>query len=126
MRFFIYPIAVFAMLLERRYQKTMASILAAYHQFRMQFGPGKAFYSDGEGALSNDIAKAVLKARGTELRILARGQRATTIEARNCILRHLLHVMEAKHTLCSPDYCMKPCLPPTRSPFIMRCLHATP
>eukprot|EP00959_Pyramimonas_sp_CCMP1952_P168742 3525340-Pyramimonas_sp.AAC.1 len=41
------------------------------------------------------LAEAVLEARGTELRMGARGQRATTIEARNSILRHLLHAMEA-------------------------------
>eukprot|EP00959_Pyramimonas_sp_CCMP1952_P006053 126693-Pyramimonas_sp.AAC.1 len=62
----------------------------------MQFGPAKVLYSDGEGALNNDTAKAVLKAKGTELWIRARGQRATTIEARNGILRHLLHAMEAE------------------------------
>eukprot|EP00959_Pyramimonas_sp_CCMP1952_P009733 203089-Pyramimonas_sp.AAC.1 len=50
----------------------------------------------GEGALNNDVANAVLKAKGTELRMRARGQRATTIEARNGILRQLLHVMEAE------------------------------
>eukprot|EP00959_Pyramimonas_sp_CCMP1952_P215841 4514670-Pyramimonas_sp.AAC.1 len=53
-------------------------------------------YSDREGALNNDTAKAGLKAKGTELRMRARGQRATTIEARNGTLRHLLHVMEAE------------------------------
>eukprot|EP00959_Pyramimonas_sp_CCMP1952_P337499 7067824-Pyramimonas_sp.AAC.1 len=62
----------------------------------MQFGPAKVLYSDGEGALNNDPATAVLKAKGIELRIRARGQRATTIEARNGILRHILHVMEAE------------------------------
>eukprot|EP00959_Pyramimonas_sp_CCMP1952_P382662 8018310-Pyramimonas_sp.AAC.1 len=46
------------------------------------------------GALNNDAAKAVLKAKGTELRIRPRGQRAATIEARSGILRHLLHVMK--------------------------------
>eukprot|EP00959_Pyramimonas_sp_CCMP1952_P055757 1165178-Pyramimonas_sp.AAC.1 len=35
-------------------------------------------------------------AKGTELRIRARGQHATTVEARNDIIRHLLHVMEAE------------------------------
>eukprot|EP00959_Pyramimonas_sp_CCMP1952_P150938 3158777-Pyramimonas_sp.AAC.1 len=53
-------------------------------------------YSDGEGALNNDTAKAVIKTKGTELRMRARGQRATMIEARNGILRHLLRVMEAE------------------------------
>eukprot|EP00959_Pyramimonas_sp_CCMP1952_P435225 9113330-Pyramimonas_sp.AAC.1 len=62
----------------------------------MQFGPAKVFYSDGEGALNNDAAKEVLKVKGAGLRMRARGQRATTMEARSGILRHLLHVMEAE------------------------------
>eukprot|EP00959_Pyramimonas_sp_CCMP1952_P270555 5656161-Pyramimonas_sp.AAC.1 len=74
----------------------MTTILVAYHQCWMQFGPAKVLYSDGEGALNNDTAKTVLKAKGTELRIRARGHHATTIEARNGILRRLLHVMEAQ------------------------------
>eukprot|EP00959_Pyramimonas_sp_CCMP1952_P120283 2515257-Pyramimonas_sp.AAC.1 len=74
----------------------MTSILDAYHQCWRQFGPAKVLYSDGEGALNNDTLKAVLKAKGTELDIRARGQHATTIEARNGILRHLLRVMEAE------------------------------
>eukprot|EP00959_Pyramimonas_sp_CCMP1952_P070080 1463109-Pyramimonas_sp.AAC.1 len=41
--------------------KTMTSILDAYHQYWMQFGPANALYSDGEGALNNDITKAVLR-----------------------------------------------------------------
>eukprot|EP00959_Pyramimonas_sp_CCMP1952_P145332 3042766-Pyramimonas_sp.AAC.2 len=60
----------------------MTSILDAYHQCWMQFGPAKVFYSDGEGALNNDIAKAVFKANGAELRMRSRGQLAATIEAR--------------------------------------------
>eukprot|EP00959_Pyramimonas_sp_CCMP1952_P318390 6662343-Pyramimonas_sp.AAC.1 len=59
----------------------------------MQFGPAKVLCSHGEGALNNDTAKA---AKGIELRIRARGQHATSIEARNGILRHLLHAMEAE------------------------------
>eukprot|EP00959_Pyramimonas_sp_CCMP1952_P315616 6605926-Pyramimonas_sp.AAC.1 len=62
----------------------------------MQFGPAKALYSDGEGATNNDTVKSVLKARGTELRMRARGQRATTIEARSGILSHLLYAREAE------------------------------
>eukprot|EP00959_Pyramimonas_sp_CCMP1952_P176383 3685872-Pyramimonas_sp.AAC.1 len=62
----------------------------------MQFGPAKVLYSDGEGALDNDIAKPILTAQGTELRIRTRGQHATTTEARNDILRHLPHVMDAE------------------------------
>eukprot|EP00959_Pyramimonas_sp_CCMP1952_P292218 6111506-Pyramimonas_sp.AAC.1 len=60
----------------------------------MQFGPATVLYSDGEGALNNDAARAVLPAKGTELRARARGQRAATIEARNGILRHLLRAAE--------------------------------
>ena len=46
------------------------------------------------GALNNDTAKAILKEKGTELRIRAPGQRATTIEARSCILRGIVHLVE--------------------------------
>eukprot|EP00959_Pyramimonas_sp_CCMP1952_P042699 892829-Pyramimonas_sp.AAC.2 len=66
--------------------KTMASILDAHHQCQMQVGPAEALYSDGGGALNNDAAKAVLMARGIELGIRARAQRATTIPARSGIL----------------------------------------
>eukprot|EP00959_Pyramimonas_sp_CCMP1952_P308815 6462742-Pyramimonas_sp.AAC.1 len=77
--------------------KTMTSILdACREKCWMQFWRAKVLYSDGEGAFNNDAAKAVLKAKGTEVRMRAPGQRATTIEARNGILRHLLHVMEAE------------------------------
>eukprot|EP00959_Pyramimonas_sp_CCMP1952_P463874 9485658-Pyramimonas_sp.AAC.1 len=74
----------------------MTSILDAYHQCWMQCGIAKVLYSDGEGALNNDAAKAVLKAEGAELRMRARGQRARTIGARSCILRHVLRVMETE------------------------------
>eukprot|EP00959_Pyramimonas_sp_CCMP1952_P379729 7954382-Pyramimonas_sp.AAC.1 len=47
-------------------------------------------YSDREGALNNDTAKAALKTQSVELRIRARGQRATAIDAGNGILRHLI------------------------------------
>eukprot|EP00959_Pyramimonas_sp_CCMP1952_P113941 2382603-Pyramimonas_sp.AAC.1 len=53
----------------------------------MQFGPAKTLHSDGEGALNADTAKSILKAKVAELRMRARGQRATTIEARNGTLR---------------------------------------
>ena len=57
-------------------------------------GEAKALYCDGEGALNNNEAKAQLKALGTELRIRASGQHATTIEARNGILRGTMHIIE--------------------------------
>eukprot|EP00959_Pyramimonas_sp_CCMP1952_P433215 9071918-Pyramimonas_sp.AAC.1 len=62
----------------------------------MQFGPAKVLYSDGGGALNNNTAKTVLKAKGVELRIRARGQLAAAIEARSGILRHLLRSIEAE------------------------------
>eukprot|EP00959_Pyramimonas_sp_CCMP1952_P120197 2513186-Pyramimonas_sp.AAC.1 len=68
----------------------------AYHHCWTQHGPAKVLCSDEEGALNNDTAKAVLKAKRTELRMRARGQNATTIEARNGRLRHLLHVIKAE------------------------------
>eukprot|EP00959_Pyramimonas_sp_CCMP1952_P402390 8432547-Pyramimonas_sp.AAC.1 len=62
----------------------------------LRFIPSKDLYSDGEGAVNNDTAKSVFKAKGTERRIRARGQHATTTEARNGILCHLLHAIETE------------------------------
>eukprot|EP00959_Pyramimonas_sp_CCMP1952_P240930 5035455-Pyramimonas_sp.AAC.1 len=76
--------------------KTLTSTLDAYYQSWMQFEPAKVFYSDEEGAFDNDAAEAVLEGKGIELRIRARGQRATTIEAIRGRLRHVLHVMESE------------------------------
>ena len=72
----------------------MHTIINAYRTCWAQHGPAKILYSDGEGALNNDAAKAILTYKGIELRVRARGQRATAIEARNGVLRHLLRVME--------------------------------
>eukprot|EP00959_Pyramimonas_sp_CCMP1952_P243314 5085904-Pyramimonas_sp.AAC.1 len=77
-------------------EKTMTSILDAYHQCWMQLGLAKVLYSDGEGTLNNYTAQAVLETKGAELRIRARGQHGTTIEARHGILPHLFHVMGAE------------------------------
>eukprot|EP00959_Pyramimonas_sp_CCMP1952_P293794 6144665-Pyramimonas_sp.AAC.1 len=74
----------------------MAISLDASHQCWMQVGPAKAFYSDGEGALKGDVAKAAPMAKSAELWARARGQRAATREARNGRLRHLLRVVEAE------------------------------
>eukprot|EP00959_Pyramimonas_sp_CCMP1952_P164201 3432933-Pyramimonas_sp.AAC.1 len=76
--------------------KIITSFLDAYHQCWMKFALAKVLYSDGEGALNNDTSKVVLKEKGTKLRIRARGQRATAIEARNVTLRQLLHIIEAE------------------------------
>eukprot|EP00959_Pyramimonas_sp_CCMP1952_P159584 3338098-Pyramimonas_sp.AAC.1 len=59
-----------------------------------QSGSAKVLYSEGGGGLNNDAAQAVLKAKGTESRISAFGQRATTIEASSGTLRHFLHDVE--------------------------------
>ena len=74
--------------------KKMHTVLKAYITCWHQHEPAKVLYSDGEGALASDISKELLRSMGTELRIRAHGQHATTIEARHGILRHLLHVME--------------------------------
>eukprot|EP00959_Pyramimonas_sp_CCMP1952_P358638 7509497-Pyramimonas_sp.AAC.1 len=56
------------------------AILDAYHYCWIAYhGPFKALYSDGEGALNNDTAKAMMANRGATLRIRAPGQRATSI-----------------------------------------------
>eukprot|EP00959_Pyramimonas_sp_CCMP1952_P109639 2293403-Pyramimonas_sp.AAC.1 len=69
----------------------MLAELGAYHNCWRQRGPAAAMHSDGEGARNKDAAKSILNAKGTELRIRARSQRATTVEARNGIPRHTLH-----------------------------------
>eukprot|EP00959_Pyramimonas_sp_CCMP1952_P211441 4425072-Pyramimonas_sp.AAC.1 len=76
--------------------ETMPSILDGHHQCWMQLGPAEVLYYDGEGALNDGAAKAALKAEGAALRMRARGQRATTMEVRNDISRHLLHFTEAE------------------------------
>ena len=64
----------------------MNALLNAYRACWMQHGTAEVLYSDGEGALNTDAAKDILSSRGAELRIRARGQRATTIEARSGVL----------------------------------------
>ncbi len=71
------------------------TILDAYHFCWIAYrGPFKVLYSDGEGALNNDAAKAMMANKGTELRIRAPGKHATSIESRNGILRGVLHMIE--------------------------------
>eukprot|EP00959_Pyramimonas_sp_CCMP1952_P043898 917177-Pyramimonas_sp.AAC.1 len=56
------------------------TILDAYHYCWIAYhGPFKVLCSDGEGALNNDAAKAVMANKGATLRIRAPGQRATSI-----------------------------------------------
>eukprot|EP00959_Pyramimonas_sp_CCMP1952_P217743 4553915-Pyramimonas_sp.AAC.1 len=76
--------------------KTMTSILSAYHQCWMQFGLAKVFYSDGGVPLTTTLRKQSSRRKNIEVRMRARGQPATTTEAKHDILRHLLHAMEAE------------------------------
>ena len=74
--------------------KTKDTLLEAYWDTWARHGPAKVLYCDGEGGLNNDDAKAQLNSMGTELRVRASGQHANVIEARNGLLRGILHVME--------------------------------
>ena len=58
-------------------------------------GAFKVLYSDGEMGLNNEYAKNAWKRLGTELRIRASKQHASTIEARSSFLRTVLHLIEA-------------------------------
>ena len=69
-------------------------INAYYFCWIAHHGPFQVLYSDGEGGLNNDTAKAQLAHKGTTLRIRAPGQHATSIESRNGLLRGTLHLME--------------------------------
>jgi len=57
-------------------------------------GPFAVLYSDGESGLNNPTSIAELKRLGTELRIRAPGQHARIVEARNAMLRHVMHMIE--------------------------------
>eukprot|EP00959_Pyramimonas_sp_CCMP1952_P218133 4562395-Pyramimonas_sp.AAC.1 len=72
----------------------MHTLLNALDQIWGIYSYPKILYSDGEGAFNNPTAKHILASRGTDLRIRARGQHATTIEARNGLLRHTMHHIE--------------------------------
>ena len=75
--------------------KETATLLDAYvESWYKRNGPFKVLTSDGELGLNNDEAKAELKRLGTELRIRAPGQHARTIEIRNAVLRHTMHLIE--------------------------------
>ena len=57
-------------------------------------GPSKILYSDGETGFNNEDPIDALKRQGTELRIRAPGQHARTIDRRNGVLRHTMHLIE--------------------------------
>eukprot|EP00959_Pyramimonas_sp_CCMP1952_P106401 2224346-Pyramimonas_sp.AAC.1 len=62
--------------------KKRDALLDAYHYCWIAHrGPFKALYSDGEGALNNGTAKAMMANKGTTLCIRAPGQHATSIES---------------------------------------------
>eukprot|EP00959_Pyramimonas_sp_CCMP1952_P184648 3860680-Pyramimonas_sp.AAC.1 len=58
--------------------KTMHTVLNAISEAWYYLGAPKVLYSDGEGALANKTATSIVASLGTELRIRARGQHATT------------------------------------------------
>ena len=57
-------------------------------------GPFKILYSDGEKGLDNPSSLAELKRLGTELRVRPPGQHANLAEARQSMLRHVMHMIE--------------------------------
>ena len=72
-----------------RYHETL---LNAYCTSWFQIhGPFQALYSDGELGLNNQKTIQELKYLGTELRIRAPDQHAQTAEARQSMLRHVMH-----------------------------------
>ena len=75
--------------------KKTATLLDAYvTSWFQRNGPLKTLYSDGELGLDNDESKVELRRLGTELRIRAPGQHARTVESRNGVLRHVMHLIE--------------------------------
>ena len=74
--------------------KTKDTLLEAYMDARATNKPAMVMHCDGEGGLNNDDAREQLTSMGTELRVRASGQHANVIEARNGMLRGVMHVME--------------------------------
>ena len=74
--------------------KTKDTLLEAYMDAWATNEPAMVMHCDGEGGLNNDDAREQLTSMGTELRVRASGQHATVIEARNGMLRGVMHVME--------------------------------
>ena len=58
------------------------------------FGPAQTLYCDGEGGLANETAKQALANVGTKIFPKASGQHAHIIEARNGLLRSVMHKIE--------------------------------
>ncbi len=75
-----------------RYHETL---LTAYCTSWFQIhGPFQVLYSDGELGLNNQKTIQELRNLGTELRIRAPDQHARTAEARQSMLRHVMHMIE--------------------------------
>ena len=75
-----------------RYAETL---LNAYCTSWFQIhGPFQVLYSDGELGLNNQKTIQELRNLGTELRIRAPDQHARTAEARQSMLRHVMHMIE--------------------------------
>ena len=71
------------------------TLLNAYATTWVQrHGPFQILYSDGELGLNNAEAITELKRLGTELRIRAPNQHARTVESRQAMLRHVMHMIE--------------------------------
>ena len=71
------------------------TILNAYATTWVQrHGPFKILYSDGEKGLDNPSSIAELKRLGTDLRVRPPGQHANLAEARQSMLRHVMHMIE--------------------------------
>ena len=75
--------------------KESETILNAYAATWVQRnGPFKILYSDREKGVNNPNSIAELKRLGTELRVRPPGQHANLAEARQSMLRHVMHMIE--------------------------------
>ena len=69
----------------------MEAYMTTWYQ---RYGPFKELYTDGEMGWNNSAAIAELEQLGTKLQVRAKGQHANTVEARNAMLRHVMHMIE--------------------------------
>ena len=75
--------------------KETAFLVDAYtNTWYKHFGGAVTLYCDGEGGLVNDTAKKELKQLGTTVLPKGSGQHAHIIEARNGLLRSVMHKIE--------------------------------
>ena len=76
-------------------EKDTQTLLTAYATTWVQrHGPFKILMSDGEPGLNCETARTELKRIGTDLRINAPLQHASIVEARQSMLRHVMHMIE--------------------------------